>query len=198
MQRAEESSARLAPEPTPPRSGLSPQVAFLALGLVIAILGAIVYLTKPEAPAPPTAPTTAQQPDFSLTNEEAITRFEELHRVELTAYRQSDPTLAAQVFTSNSPIAATVQEEIRQLVRDRVSANPMYSTVDLVVLANDADEIRLRQVAVVVSQFFDAKGRDITTESARQRQSIVWTLRLERSRWLIHDAVITASRRVDA
>ena len=198
MQRAEGPPSRLAPEPTPARPSLSPQVAFLLLAVVIGILGAIFYLTKPDAPATPTNPNAAQQqPDFSLTNEEAITRFEELHDMEIAAYRNADPTLLDQVFTKDSPIVSTVQNEIRQLVRDGVSARPRYSNLEISIIANEAGEIQLRHITIVRSQFFDKRGRDITQEEARQRQAIVWTLHLEDSQWLIHDAVITSSKPVN-
>lgn len=190
MQRAEESSPRLVPEPAPPRSGLSPQVAFLGLILVIALLGATVFLTRPEAPAAPTEPTTAQQPDFSLTNAEAITRFNELQASYLRMYSQADATLIDAIFTPTSRIKDRVRIEVRDLVRDGVVADFDYNNSELEVLANSPTEIRIQQTALVRSAFFDKSGRDVTTGGEDQVQTIVWTLHLVNSDWLVHDALI--------
>lgn len=110
MQRAEESSSRLVPEPTPTRPTVSPPIAFLALLLAIAILGTIVFLTRPDAPATPTQPTTSQ-PDFSLTNEEAVTRFEELNAMRVEMYESRDITLASEFLTPTSPLRKVAETE---------------------------------------------------------------------------------------
>ena len=196
MQRAEGPSSRLAPEPTPTRPSLSPPVAFLVLVVVIGIIGAIFYLTRPDAPATPTNPNAAQEPDFSLTNEQAITRFEELQRLHLLAYAAADATLVDQVFTENGQIGETVRQEIVQLTRDEVSARFTYDTRDLQPIRNTPSEIELEQVAVVDASFFDRFGDEITSKSPAELQKIAWTLRLVGDKWLIHDAVVLSSREV--
>lgn len=187
MQRAEEPS-RLASEPE--RSGLRPVVAFLLLLVVIAIIGVVALLTRAD-PAPPGTTESRAEPTFALTDEEAITRFKELHQLELTAYRNADPSLVDEVFTPDSPIAPTVRREIRILVRDDVVARPEYSNQSISVLRTSYTEIEFEQVATVESHFFGPDGREITTDDAHQRQTIRWTMRLVDSSWLLHDAVIT-------
>lgn len=177
------------------RSGLKPTTAFFILLSAAALVAATVYLTRPAPTPTPTGTDTAKTaPNFALTNEEAIARFEELHETELDAYRHADASLVEEVFTPDSPIVASVRKEIGYLVEDGVSADPRYTTLKIDVLSNTPTEVKLKQVAHVESHFYDGRGREITSDMARQRQTIVWTLRLVASKWLIHDARVTKSR----
>lgn len=197
MQRADDSSSRLGTQPASPRSGLKPTTAFVLLLLLIAAVGGAILLTRPDSAPTPTNTDTPTEPNFALTNEEAIARFEELHQLELQAYRSADPSLVDEVFTVDSPIAKFVQREVAMLVRDRVVARPQYTNLSIAVIANTGEEIQLQQSAIVESHFFDSRGREITSDTARQRQTILWTLHLGESSWLLHDAVVTKSRDLD-
>ena len=190
MQRAEGPSSRLAPEPTPTRPSLSPPVAFLLLAAVIAILGAIVYLTRPEPPATPTNPNAAQQqPDFSLTNEEAITRFKELHKTLLATYRSRDISLFESFMTPESPLRERASTEISQLLEDDVIPKPAFETRKLVVEANSPTEIVVRHITVDRSRFTSESGADLTKDPKRILRTVQWVLRLEGSIWKIHDSI---------
>ena len=194
MQRAEGPSSRLAPEPTPTRPSLSPPVAFLLLAVVIGIIGAIFYLTRPDAPATPTNPNAAQEPDFSLTNEEAITRFEELSDIRQQAYASRDVTLLSSLYTENSVVGPAAAKELRSLNRDGVSDVSVYETQEVTVVSNSDTEIELKELVLIQPKFVDESGADVTVEPKTIREIVLWTLRLEDTQWLVHDAVITKSR----
>ena len=194
MQRAEGPSSRLAPEPTPTRPSLSPPVAFLLLAAVIAILGAIVFLTRPETPVTPTNPNAAQQqPDFSLTNEEAITRFEELNRMRLQMYESRDASLASEFLAAGSPLRKVAESEIQQMLNDDVLVEMNFKTIHLDVIENSEQEIVLRQTVVEAPVFTDEKGSDLT-RSPPQRRVVEWTLVLDASVWKLDDLQVLQSR----
>ena len=192
MQRAEDPSSRVAAGPT--RGGLRPATAFLLLSALVGVVTAIVLLTRPAAAPPPATTKTSTEPNFALTNEEAIARFEHLHSRELKAYASADPSMLEGLFTPQSPVAPTVRREVRRLVRDRVVALTTYDTRSLSVVANTPSEIHLRQVAIVTARFMDSSGRDITRTAPVQKQTIQWTLQLVESDWRLHDAVIKESK----
>ena len=195
MQRAEGPSSRLAPEPTPTRPNLSPPVAFLLLAVVIAILGAIVFLTRPEAPATPTDPNPAQQqPDFSLTNEEAITRFEELDRLRHQAFAEVDVSLLPLIYSNDSEVLRIATTELDQLRSDQVRDASIFRTQSIQVIDNTEDEVILKQVVNVTPRFVSNKGRDVTTGPELIRRTIIWTLVLRDGSWLIQDSVIDQAR----
>ena len=194
MQRAEGPSSRLAPEPTPTRPSVSPPIAFLLLAGVIGILGAIFYVTRPETPATPTNPNVAQQqPDFSLTNEEAITRFEELSDIRRQAYATRDVTLLSSLYTENSVVGSGAAKELRSLNRDGVSDVSEYQTQQVTIVSNGDTEIELREVVLVEPKFVNESGADVTLDPKTIKEVVLWTLRLEDTQWLVHDAVITKS-----
>lgn len=192
MQRAEGPSSRLVPEPSPTRPSLSPPVAFLLLAVVIGALGAIFYLTRPDTPVTPTNPNAAQQqPDFSLTNEEAITRFEELQIMVQEAYANHDVTLLSSVYASDSPIGAIAARELRRLARDGVFDLTAFDTKSVEIVGHDAREIRLEEIVVVTPRFEDKQGNNVTSESKVVRQTVEWMLHLENGQWLLYDALVT-------
>ena len=194
MQRAEGTSSRVAPEPTPTRPSLSPLMAFLLLAVVIAILGAIVFLTRPEAPATPINPNTAQQqPDFSLTNEEAITRFEELNATRVQMYESRDASLAPGFLAAESPLRKVAETEIQQMLKDQVLVNMNFDTIHIEVVENSEQEIVLRQTVIEAPVFRDEEGTDVT-RSPPQRRVVEWTLVLDASLWKLDDLHILRSR----
>jgi hypothetical protein len=180
------------------RGPLSPAVAFLLLLAVIAVVGTILLLTRPEAPpASAPNPTTNQEPTFTLTNEEAITRFEELDRLRLELYERVDESLVPVVFTPSSPIATTVRREIRQLARDNIRVRTIFETRRIDVIANGAAEIELEQEVVVEARFLSTNGEDITS-GRPELQVVRWTLQKIDGTWLLHDAVIKKAKTLRA
>lgn len=193
MQRAEDSSSRLAPEPASPRPAVKPTTAFLLLLLLLAVVGAAIYLTRPTPAPVPTGTTSAPAADFSLTNEEAIARFQELASVRRQAYADHDITLLATLYTHDSRVASLAMKELRRLNRDRVSDLSMYETLQVDVLSNRPDSIKMREVVLVTPKFVDNHGKDITVNSEVTQETVVWTLHLEDDAWRVYDALITKS-----
>ena len=186
--------SRLVPEPAPARPAVSPPLAFAIMIAVIAAIGTIIFLTRPEAPAAPTNPTTQQQPpDFSLTNEEAITRFEELNSTLNLAYEQRDASLLGSIYTSDSPAVDVAVTEIQQLLRDKVLDKSTYRTLEIRIISNEEDEIVLRERVAIRSRFESIKGQNLTRGHSRSTQVVLWTLQPQDSVWLIHDSVIKKS-----
>ena len=179
----------------PTRGPLSPVVAFVALIAVLALLGSIIFLTRPDTPKP-TAPlsSTEEETHFALTDEEAKAEFERLNEIRHQAFEERDPTLISFVYTSDSPVASIAEQEIEQLVRDDAIDHSEFRTRDLSILDRNDQEVVLREVVEIRSRFLDARGRDVTTGPDRSLQVVVWTLRLEEGVWQLHDSVIKKSR----
>ncbi len=195
MQRAQDRPPELVPEPISPRPGVSPAIAFSMLAILVAVIAAAVFLTRPdtEVQAAATNPTSTS-PNFALTNEEAIARFKELSQMLHQAYAMHDPTRLDHLYTDASPVRELAGEELRQLNRDQVSDVSTYKTLRVEVVANTDDSIRLREVVMVKPRFVDRAGKDVTTsKSDRIREVVEWTLRPEGGIWLIHDAVVEKS-----
>ena len=195
MQRVEGPSSRLAPEPTRARPSLSPPFAFLLLVVVIGILGTIFYLTKPDAPATPTnADAVQQQPDFSLTNEEAITRFEELDRIRIAMYATRDLSLLDSFLVSDSPLKRKATREVTGLLRDGVVPITDFVSESITVISNGPGTIVVRQVETDRSRFETESGKDITQGPRVIQRTVDWTLRLEHGVWLLFDSDQVGSR----
>jgi hypothetical protein len=193
MQRAEGSSpARAVPEPTPSRPGLSPIVAFLLLIAIIGAIGTLVFFLRPNAP-PPTEPRSANEPNFALTDQQAIDRFEQLSEIRRQAYASADSTLLGALYTSDSVVGSLAEKELRQLKSDGVSDVSTYETKKLSVVDNEPTQIELREIVVVTPRFEDSTGSDVTTNPTIVREVVSWTLMLQEDTWLIHDAVVVSS-----
>ena len=186
-------SPRVAP---PERSGLKPTTAFFLLLLGASAIAGVLYLTRPDPAPTPTGTQTAPKPNFALTNEEAIARFEELASIRARAYSSRDLTLLDSLYTHQSVVREMAARDLQQLNRDGVSDVSVYDTRNLTVLSNQTEEIEIREVVVVTPRFVDEKGRDVTSEGAVTREVVTWTLRLEDDTWLIHDALVTQSTEV--
>src|SRR5918997_4649035 len=98
-----------------------PLRAFLGLIALLVVVGAVVLFTREDpAPAPIPTPRASQSPDFSLTDEEAIARFKELHALSLKAGRTRDLSLVDQVFSRSGPTYQRAVRAIERLLRDEV------------------------------------------------------------------------------
>lgn len=170
----------------------SPVKVFVALLVVLGIVIAVVLLTRSPEPAPP-ATGSAQPADYSLTNAEAIARFKELDALRRQAYEERDPNLVPMVFTAESAIGETVDQEIRQLKEDHVLSKTKFFTKRISVIDSTSTLVRVRQVVVIDPKVVSEQGREVTTKGRIERQVIEWTLQRELGQWLIDDAVIVAA-----
>lgn len=193
MQDASSSPSRLLPEPEPTRTGLSPTVAFLLLAALIAIVGIVIFLLRPDPVAPSGASDTTTEPSFALTNEQAIARFEELNDRLNQAFEQRDVSLLSSVYTANSPALQVAEREIRQLKKDRVFDRSTYETLKVRVVASSDSEVVLRERTLIHTRFESEAGKDVTSGPRQSIQLVEWTLRLQGTDWLIQDAVIKRS-----
>lgn len=191
MQRAEGSSSHAM---QPERSGLKPTTAFLLLLLGASATAGVLYLTRPEPAPTPTGTTTSTEPNFALTNEEAIARFEELHVALLMAYRDRDVTFIETFLTTDSPLRDRATSEIRQLLDDKVVARPLFSSRSIRVEENGPSKIVLKQVVVDSSRFESESGENLTKNPKDILRVVRWTLELEGSTWKIYNSDALSSR----
>jgi hypothetical protein len=190
-----ESSASSPREPGE-RRGVSPIKAFLALLALAVIAGVVLVLTTSDsAPNNPSGAETATEPDYSLTNAEAIARFKELNDIRLAALRQRDESLLDTAFTEKSPAADRLREAVTQLRRDNVRDRTVEINRDLSVISSERNEIEIRQEVLIRSRFVDSKGRDVTSGRRKEIRIVRWTLRQVGTDWLIFDGLITSAER---
>lgn len=196
MQRAEDSSTELIPGTDPPRTGLSPALAFLLLVLVVALMAAAVFFTRPEAQVQATASDRGSTtPNFALTNEEAIGRFKELSSLLTQAYAQRDQSLFDSFLATGSPLFQTGTNEIRRLLRDNVTPVPHIKWTSIQVRENGRNEIVLRSIEIDRSRFLSG-NKDVTRQTRPIRRTVDWVLRLEGSEWLIYDSTVVRSEAI--
>ncbi|MGH2730046.1 MAG: hypothetical protein ACRDJI_05490, partial [Actinomycetota bacterium] len=119
MQQAEE-SPRARPDAPDEGSGsvLSPLRAFLVLLAVLVAAGVLIVATGSEDDPPPATNTAPAKYEFSLTDEEAITRFTELRERAFKSVEERDISLISAVFTQDGPTARRASREIRRLLQD--------------------------------------------------------------------------------
>ena len=186
------------PQPRPP------WVRMVAIAVAVALIGGILIaaiqgVTNSGAdpdPNPGGAAGTNPEPDFSLTDEEAIKRFHELDELRVRAYETADITLVSQ-FAGSGPFKEQVVGELQRLRKDDVTASPLFKTEELKVTANAPDRVEMRQTVVFDVRFFDESGKDVTEESGRERLVVDWTLEFESDRWLWTEADITNAEPVE-
>lgn len=105
-----------------------------------------------DDPEPDPIGLDESEPDFSLTDEEAIARFYELDDLRVRAYEDADVTLVS-TFATQGPFKEQVVGELRQLKRDDVSAKLELKTEMLEVQSNSLSQIDLQQVVVTNIRF---------------------------------------------
>ncbi len=193
MQRAEEPSSGSTTEPTR-APGLSPVKGFLLLGLVLAVILGAVALTTGESEQQATGEPGERTPSFTLTDAEAVERFEELNRLAIQAGHERDLSLLSVVFTSTGPTHERASREIRRLITDEVMDETRFITVKISLVTNAESEIRLLETRQLFPCFVTANGQDITKDDSVVEQEILWTLRPEDSEWRIHDGVLRNDR----
>ena len=159
----------------------------------VAMLGGVLYaswqaVASSDDPGDGGATNRTADPDFSLTDEQAISRFEQLVGLSYVAIRNRDQSLLSQIFTAASPTKDRSARVISELKRDRVVDESTYDTVSLEVLENAPREVQLLQRVRTRPCFRSEAGKDVTTGSAEIEYDIAWTMQLSDSRWLLHES----------
>jgi hypothetical protein len=153
--------------------------------------------TADQVPNNPSTAETATEPDYSLTNAEAIARFKELDDLRLASLRSRDQSLLETVFTPQSPAGQRVRKSIRRLEQQSVLYRTRHLDSELFVRQNDVHRITVEQRVTISPKFVDESGRDVTGKEFLERQTIRWTLRLLDGVWLIQDALIVDAQRLN-
>jgi len=194
----QETKIRTPAEDLPPsRPGWVRAVAVLA---AVAMLGGVLYASwqavagsdDPQAPAVPTNP----DPDFSLTDEQAIATFLRLSARARTSVSERDLTLLPSTFTSNSPMRERTKETIGRLRRDQVFDRSGFESVSVDVLSNTGEEIEIHERVLVDPCYESDAGEDITQGPASFEYGARWILRLESGRWLIDESIVDGEEKV--
>ncbi|MGH2751495.1 MAG: hypothetical protein ACRDK3_11590 [Actinomycetota bacterium] len=187
-------------EPPAPRPSW---IRIVAIAVALAMLGGVLYATwqtvassgsDPEANGNPGVGVS--EPDFSLTDEEAIERFKELNERRVRAYESTDVTLVNR-FAGPGPFRDQVLDELRQLKKDRVTAKPIFETEYLDVTSNSSTRITLEQAVIFDLRFFDESGNDVTTEGKPERLVVEWTLAYFDEGWLLTESIASEAGPAD-
>jgi hypothetical protein len=170
-----------------------PWIRAVAIVAAVALLGGVLYATwqasaGTDDPDPDPIGLDESESDFSLTDEQAIARFEELDEIRVRAFEHADVGLVSQ-FAGPGPFKDQIVRELRQLNKDNVTARVELSNEDLVVTENASDAIEIQQEIVIDIRFIAPSGEDVTTQGNPQRFVIDWTLRNFGSRWLFYKSV---------
>ncbi|MGI8941244.1 MAG: hypothetical protein ACR2H7_05005 [Actinomycetota bacterium] len=169
----------------------------LVAGLLIAAIQGVTSSGADPDPNPGGAAGTNPEPDFSLTDEEAVETFERLSTTLREAVAQRDLSLLVLVTTSGGNTNTRTHQEIQRLKADGVVDQTEVETTQLDVLKADADQIEVREVVHLFPCFETEAGKDITRADAVVEQTGIWTLRLQNGRWLIDDTQLESDRVVD-
>lgn len=171
---------------------MNPTKVFAVLAALVIAAAALVYLTRSDPPPTSNEPARA---DFTLTDTEAIARYEELHHLNIRAYEERDLSLVPLVYTFDSKVIETVRKDIRFLLRKDVLSKTKFEIVELDVLRNFSDRIVLREELNVYPRFVAETGRDLT-KGKPEKQTVRITLHRQADAWLIFDQVITSVERL--
>jgi hypothetical protein len=143
----QETKTRTPAEDLPPsRPGWIRAVAIFGVGaLLLATLygawQAVAGSDDPNAIGP-----GASEPDFSLTDEQAIARFEQLRDKALQATRSQDLTLVPSIFTATSPMKDRLRTEIQRLRENGVREQSKFERLNVTVTENSPSLISLLEV----------------------------------------------------
>jgi len=167
-------------------------VRFVAVAVALAMLAGLVIVavrsvTGSEAEPTPEDGIGDADPDFSLTDEEAIERFEQLNELRVQAYEGADIGLVSE-FAGTGPFKTQVVDELRQLKLDDTTASLVLETEELQVTSNRPDEITLQETVIFDIRFLDEAGKDITTKGGPERFVVDWTLEYFNQGWLITES----------
>lgn len=175
-----------------PAGAVPPLAVFLGLLAVLVVVGAVVLLTR-EAPPPTPTKTAPAEPNYALTDSEAITRFKELRSLRDSMYRSEDLSLLSLIYTDQSALRRIVTREIQGLAREGIRDRSRFEQRQLSVKSNVPEHIILRETVVIYPHFVDARGNDVSIQRRPVRRVIDWTLTAEEGVFLIEDSIIRSS-----
>ena len=194
----QETKTRTPAEDTPsPRPGWIRMVAILG---VVALLAGTLYGTWQAVAGnddPSPALPEASEPDFSLTDDQAIQTFERLYGTSANAIRNQDPSLLLAVLTDGGPVFERAENQIAQLKKDGITDASTFEIIDSSVTANDKDEVNLHITFRLFTCFLDGDGTDVTKGPRTLEQDSDWTMVIENSRWQIHQGVLQEDRAIE-
>ncbi len=139
-------------------------------------------------------PNGLPEPDFSLTDEQAVGTFETLYTASTRAIQQQDPSILPNVLTDGGPIHLRAQQEIKQLKADGIVDNSEIEIVDSSVKSSSSSEIVLDVTFHLSTCFQNDQGEDVTKGPRAIEQRSEWTLKLENDRWQLHQGVLKEDR----
>jgi hypothetical protein len=176
-----------------------PWIRAVAIVAAVALLGGVLYATWQASagnndPEPDPIGLGESEPDFSLTDEEAVARLDELRSAALEATRNQDISVIPSVFTDSSPMRKKLIEEIQKLKQNDVQERSQFERLDLTVTENTPSLISLLEVTDYFPCFRNASGKDVTVGPQAIRQEVQWSLALDDGQWLIENSVIRDDR----
>ena len=181
----QETKTRTPAEDMPPsRPGWIRAVAIIGVGalLIGTLYGAWQAVASSNDPDP--IGQGSSEPDFSLTDEQAIARFKELESLQIAAYENVDLT-AVSDFAGPGPFKDKVVQELRQLRRDDVFAVLSMKNQQLRVTQNTQSQIAIEETVTLNIEFHDVNGGDATTDGKPQRLVVDWRMESFENGWLI-------------
>ena len=170
------------------------KAALVALAL-IAIGAGVLLFTVPSG-APDRAFNPAPPLDHSLTDEEAIARFRELHGLLEQSVRERDQALVPMILAPGSPMAARTRDAIRELSQNNVRDLSRTTIAEATVISTSDTEIDIQHEGLFFPCFQTEGGQDVTDAPGVIRQKMVWTLRRHHGSWLLWDVALKADRLV--
>ena len=196
----QETKTRTPAEEVP--SSRPPWIRAVAIAAAVALLGGVLYATWQAAagnddPEPDPIGLGEPEPDFSLTDEEAIATFQRLSSSLRAAVAQRDQTLVASVATSGGNTSERLRQEIRRLKDDQVIDRTTVETLRSEVIVSNSTSIEIREVIRLRPCFETESGEDVTQADAVVEQVGIWTLAIENDRWLIDDTQLEDDRVID-
>lgn len=193
------SSGRYDDEP-PRRGALSPIRAGAVVLAMLLIAGSIFFLASrsgsgPAAPlAQQTIPTIEPSVNEPLTESEAIAILRDLIATSVSAIRDWDRDLAAEVFEEGSPALTRAEEAIRNLKRDEVRDLSTLVISGGRLVSQSLKTVRVVAESALTPCFRDENGRDVSRGPRRLLRTSEWVLVRSDFGWLIRNATIRKER----
>ncbi|HEV3472176.1 MAG TPA: hypothetical protein VG408_03075 [Actinomycetota bacterium] len=177
---------------------LSPGKAFALLLGVILLLGAAVFLLRPDdLPRGQFTYPANEAPTFELTDAEAIARFQQLHALFREGSMGRDAPVIDVAMTSDSPLRKVALDDIAQLRRDRVLDKSVFRTQSIEVVSNTTDEIVLLQHVVVDPRFVSERTGKNVSQSGPTLDRVRWILHQEDGTWKVFRAIVLSSEPIE-
>ena len=170
------------------------KAALVALALIAIGAGVLLFLAPSGAPDRPFNP--APPLDHSLTAEEAIARFRELHALLQRSVRERDQALVPMILAPGSPMEDRTRDSIRELSQSNVRDLSRTTIAQAMVVSTSDSEISVQHSGIFFPCFQTEEGEDITDAPGVIRQEMVWTLRAHQGNWLLWDVELKKDRLV--